>query len=246
MVNDSASPLVRFNHVTKTYAKRRVLDGVDMQIARGTFLGLAGVNGAGKTTLIKSMLDLVSIDSGTIEIGGIAHTEPRARNVLAYLPERFVPAYYLTGRDFLAFALRLESRAWNEDAVTQMLASLDLETDALGKPVRSFSKGMTQKLGLAATFLSERELLVLDEPMSGLDPRARACVKQLLNRARAAGRSLFITSHSLADIEEICDRMVVLHRGVAYFAGTPGQLCQDFGGTSIESAFLRCIEARSK
>lgn len=239
-------PIVRFRQVEKRYGARRVLDRIDLDIPSGAFVGLAGVNGAGKTTLIKCMLDLVGIDAGAIEIAGVAHRRPQARATVAYLPERFVPPYYLTGRDFLRFAFALEGRAWEEPVALEMLAALDLDTDALARPVRSFSKGMTQKLGLAATFLARRDLLVLDEPMSGLDPRARACVKALLNRARTTGRSLFFTSHSLTDIEEICDRIVVLHRGVPYYAGTPGQLCQDFGGGSIEDAFLRCIEARTR
>lgn len=238
------APIVRFAQVRKSFGTREVLRGVDLEVPRGAFLGLAGVNGAGKTTLIKCMLDLCGLDSGTITIRDMRHTVPDARAALAFLPERFVPPWYLTGRDFLRFSLSVQGTAWDEARVLGMVDALDLDREALRKPVRALSKGMTQKLGLAATFLAERELLVLDEPMSGLDPRARACVKRLLDERRHAGRSLFITSHSLTDIEEICDRIVVLHRGVAYFAGTPGQLCQDFGGCSIEQAFLRCIEAQ--
>jgi ABC-2 type transport system ATP-binding protein len=124
-----------------------------------------------------------------------------------------------------------------------MLEALDLDAGALGRPVRAYSKGMTQKLGLAACFLSRRELYVLDEPMSGLDPKARACVKALLARLRGEGRTLFFTSHALADIEEICDRMVVLHQGVPYFSGAPRSLCEHYGENSTERAFLRCIGA---
>jgi ABC-2 type transport system ATP-binding protein len=125
-----------------------------------------------------------------------------------------------------------------------MLEALDLDVAALGKPVRAYSKGMTQKLGLAACFLGQRDLYVLDEPMSGLDPKARACVKALLGRLKAGGATLFFTSHALADVEEICDRMVVLHQGVPYFSGPPRALCDHYAETSMERAFLRCIAAR--
>lgn len=237
--------IVRLDGVKKSFGANAVLRGIDFKLERGQFLGLAGVNGAGKTTLIKCMLDLCDVDQGSIRLFGERHDRPASRAGLSFLPERFVPPWHLTGGDFLRFALALDGRRWPDPRVDEMLDSLDLDRDVLGRPVRSLSKGMTQKLGLAAAFLAERELLVLDEPMSGLDPRARVCVKRLLNRSRSAGRSLLFTSHALTDIAEICDRIVVLHRGVSYYAGTPGQLCQDFGECSIEQAFLRCIEAQA-
>lgn len=233
--------IVRFAHVRKSFGAAQVLRNVDLELAPGEFFGLAGVNGAGKTTLIKCMLDFCAVDAGEITLFGLAHTQPRARARLVFLPERFVPPYYLTGRDFLAFMLRLQQRRYDAAEVHAMIAALDLEPSALAKPVRSYSKGMTQKLGLAACFLAQRDLYVLDEPMSGLDPKARACVKTLLLQLRAQGRTLFFTSHALADIEEICDRMVILHEGVPYFAGAPRTLCEHYGESSMEQAFLRCV-----
>ena len=236
-----SDPVVRVSRLTKRFGKAEVLGGVDLEVAAGEFLGLAGVNGAGKTTLIKCLLDFCSVDAGRIELFGIRHTEPRSRARLAFLPERFVPPYYLSGRDFLSFMLQLQQRRYDEAEVMAMLEALDLEATALAKPVRAYSKGMTQKLGLAACFLARRELYVLDEPMSGLDPKARACVKALLADLRAHGRTLLFTSHALADVEEICDRMVVLHQGVPYFSGAPRALCEHYGEISTERAFLRCI-----
>jgi ABC-2 type transport system ATP-binding protein len=236
-----SSPVVRVQSLRKRFGKTGVLNGVDLEIGAGEFLGLAGVNGAGKTTLLKCMLDFCAVDGGTIRLFDLPHTDPRARAPLAFLPERFVPPYYLTGRDFLAFMQRLQRRSYDQAEVLAMLEALDLDADALARPVRAYSKGMTQKLGLAACFLSRRELYVLDEPMSGLDPKARACVKSFLTRLRGEGRTLFFTSHALADIEEICDRMVVLHQGVPYFSGTPRALCEHYGEISTERAFLRCI-----
>jgi ABC-2 type transport system ATP-binding protein len=241
----SVAPAVaQFVRVEKRYGAAPVLRAVDLTIARGEFLGLAGVNGAGKTTLIKCMLDFCGVDGGRIELFGLPHTEPRSRARVSFLPERFVPPYYLTGRDFLQFMLALQERRYVEADVRSMFEALDLDPGALVKPVRAYSKGMTQKLGLAACFLGERELYVLDEPMSGLDPKARACVKALLDRLKARGATLFFTSHALADVEEICDRMVILHQGVPYFSGPPRALCDHYGETSTERAFLRCIASR--
>jgi len=238
-----SEPVVRFDKVSKSFARTQVLREVGFAVQPGQAFGLVGVNGAGKTTLIKCMLDFCAVDSGRIDLFGIAHTAPRSRARLAFLPERFLPPYYLTGRDFLGFMLALQGRAYRVDEVESMLIALDLEPDALARPVRDYSKGMTQKLGLAACFLSARDLLVLDEPMSGLDPKARACVKALLAGVLQRGATLFFTSHALSDVEEVCNQMVILHQGVPYFAGAPRALCDHYGVESMERAFLRCIEA---
>jgi ABC-2 type transport system ATP-binding protein len=157
-----------------------------------------------------------------------------------------MPPYFLTGRDFLSYMLRLDSRIANEDQLHAMFAALDLEATALDKPVRSYSKGMTQKLGLAACLLAQPDLLILDEPMSGLDPLARARVKQLLRQSRDQGRTLFFTSHALSDVEEICEYMVVLHQGRLCFSGSPRALMQSYAGDTIEQAFLNCIESGTR
>ena len=236
-------PVVRFENISKSFGRTRVLREVGFDVEPAQAFGLVGVNGAGKTTLIKCMLDFCAVDSGSIKLFGIPHTVPRSRARLAFLPERFLPPYYLTGRDFLGFMLALQGRAYEPDEVGRMLLALDLESDALARPVRAYSKGMTQKLGLAACFLSGRDLFVLDEPMSGLDPKARACVKGILTGLLQRGATLFFTSHALSDVEEVCDQMVILHQGVPYFAGAPRALCDHYGEESMERAFLRCIGA---
>jgi ABC-2 type transport system ATP-binding protein len=137
--------------------------------------------------------------------------------------------------------LTLHGVDYRESAAQEMLDALDLDRGALDKPVRSFSKGMSQKLGLAACMLSAKELLVLDEPTSGLDPKARALLKRRLLALRAAGHTVFLTSHSLADVEEICDRMAVIHRGQLRFAGAPSQLQHKYGSATLEEGFLACI-----
>jgi ABC-2 type transport system ATP-binding protein len=137
----------------------------------------------------------------------------------------------------------MRGEAYDDSAARAMLERVDLDNGALTRTVRTYSKGMTQKLGLAACFLARRDLTVLDEPMSGLDPKARALVKDLLGDIRRAGGTLFFTSHALADVEEICDQVAVLHSGRLRFVGAPGRLRGDTGEPTLERAFLRLISA---
>src|SRR5207245_9774875 len=139
-------------------------------------LGLVGANRAGLASLIRGRFDLTASDQGRIEIFGARARAPMARARLAYLPERFMPPHYLTGREFLRTLAGLGRASYDELRSGALIAELELEPAALERPVRTLSKGMTQKLGLAAALSLERELYVLDEPMSGLDPAARVAV----------------------------------------------------------------------
>jgi ABC-2 type transport system ATP-binding protein len=235
-------PAVRFQGVSKSYGSAKVLREIDFEIRAGDLVGLAGVNGAGKTTLIKCLLDFCEIDSGAIQIDGVGHRRPEARAGLAFLPEHFAPPHFLTGREFLDAMRKLSGRGADPSAESAVLQSLDLDPAALRKPVRAYSKGMTQKLGLAACFSSARALYVLDEPMGGLDPRARAGVKRALLQRKSEGQTVFLTAHSLADIGEICDHMAVLHNGRVAYYGPPAGLLERHGASTLENAFLRCIE----
>lgn len=224
------------------YGKTPIVKNVDLQINAGECFGLVGENGAGKSTLIKSMLDLIAIKSGSCDIFGVSKRMVASRSRVAFLPDRFVPPYYLKANDFLQYMAALNNQAFNLDAAQKMLQLLDLDVSALDKSVRELSKGMTQKIGLAACFLSNRDLLILDEPMSGLDPRARARVKQQIQVLKQQGKTLFFSSHMLADVEEIADRMAVLHQGVMQFTGTPQQFMQQHAAVNMEAAYLACVE----
>ena len=234
---------LRFSCVAKNYGRAGVLHDVSFEVARGDFFGLVGVNGAGKTTLLKCMLDFCDTDRGSIEIFDTPHRLTAARRRLAFLPERFNPPYYLTGEDFIKYVLEMQSAAYDCDAAERMLRALDLDLAALSLPVRAYSMGMTQKLGLAACFLSGKDLYVLDEPTSGLDPKARALLKSHLRELKQRSHTVFFTSHALADVAEVCDRMAVMHAGRLRFAGTPAELCGQFATADLEQAFMRCIEA---
>jgi len=218
------------------------LENVDLRVREGEFLGLVGINGAGKTTLIKCLLDLCAPSGGSIEIFGLPHVQPASRSRLAFLPEQFIPPNFATGNEFLRFMTTMHRQPWQMNKVEETLRTLDLDPPVLRKPVRHLSKGTAQKLGLAATLLSGKDLYVLDEP-SGLDPKARALFKRHLAARKHQGLTLFFTSHMLTDISALCDRMAVLHQGQILYQGVPAAFCEHFGATGIEEAYLNCVGA---
>ncbi len=236
---------LRVAGLVKRYGGRAALGGVELEVPAGAAFGLVGANGAGKTTLIKCALDLCAFDAGRIELFGTDHRRAEARRRLAYLPERFMPPHFLLGREFLAMSLELAGSRYDPARAAALAAELELEPGALDRPVRQLSKGMAQKLGLAACFLVERDLYLLDEPMSGLDPGGRVAVKSVLERLHRGGRTLFLTTHVLSDVEELCREMAVLDRGALRFHGAPAQLCARHGEPTLERAFLRCLREAS-
>ncbi len=213
-------PPLALEGVTKTYRHPMTLRsfeavrGLSLALERGEVFGLLGPNGAGKTTTIKMILGLSRPTSGSILVDGRDPQEPAARRRLGYLPEN--PCFYdhLTALEFLALVADLCGLAPGPAArrAEALLERLGLAGHAR-KPLRKFSKGMTQRLGLAQALLNEPALLVLDEPMSGLDPIGRAEVKQLLREERGRGVTVLMSSHVLAETESICDRIGILHEG---------------------------------
>jgi ABC-2 type transport system ATP-binding protein len=227
--------------LNQSYEKQSVLTDINLSVKQGEYIGLVGVNGAGKTTLIKAVLDFISIDSGKIEIFGKLHRETSSRESLSFLPEKFIPPYYLTGKDFLSYMAELNQVELKDADIEELFNVLDLDKSVLKKSVRQYSKGMSQKLGLASCFLSQRPMLLFDEPMSGLDPKARAYLKRYLIRLKETGKTLFFSTHLLADVESICDRIIVLHGGKVCFSGSPVQCCHEFQADNLENAYLNCI-----
>jgi len=237
----STGPAIVFRGVEKRYGATPVLRGVSLEVRGGEYLGLVGVNGAGKTTLIKALLDFCRIDAGEITIRGVTHTRTAARMPVAFVPERFLAPYFATGRDFLAFMARLYGPGFDRAGIDALCAALDLEPAALARPVRALSKGMAQKIGLLCCLASGRPLRVMDEPFSGLDPKARALLKRHLLEDKRRGNTLFFTTHSLADVEALCDRVAVLHGGRLAWIGAVDAFRRVYGATTLEQAYLRCV-----
>ena len=235
---------IKFDQVVKRYASNTVLGGIDLEINQGEFFSLVGMNGCGKSTLIKAVLDLIGIDAGSISIEGRSHRNVNARDNIAYLPDRFSPPAHLRGQDFIQYMLRLHGSRCNQQQIEEILDGLELDKTVMQESVNKLSKGMTQKLGLASCLLSGKSLLILDEPMSGLDPRARFLFKQQLARLKQHGATVFFSSHVLADVEEMADSMAVLHDSRIYFSGTPDYFKQQYQGETVEQAYMNCIENR--
>jgi len=228
------------------YGRKIALKDLSFDLRQGECLGLVGLNGAGKTSLLKALLDFTEIQAGQITLFDHPHTQPQARAQLAFLPEQFLPADYLQGFDFVHYMLRLyqvKPARVSKTTIHDMCNALDLNPQQLKQPVRTYSKGTRQKLGLLACFLSDKQLLILDEPMSGLDPKARALTRQQIKAHQAMGKTLLFSAHHLEDVGQLCDRMLVLHEGQCAFIGTPTVFLQTFTSENLEQAFLRCIEA---
>ena len=230
-----------FSGVSKQFGRHRVLADFTLEVRAGEIFALVGANGAGKSTCIKCLLDLCHVDAGRMEIFGRPAAAPESRRPLVYLPERFLPPRHLRGREFLDFMARMHGVEPSPDRVCEMLEALDLAAIVLDEPVRDYSKGMAQKLGLAACFLAGKPLLVFDEPMSGLDPKARVLARRYLEGLRAGGATVFFSTHLLADASAMCDRMGVLHHGAMRFIGSPSELRARFPAATPEESWLACI-----
>jgi ABC-2 type transport system ATP-binding protein len=190
------------------------VDDLSLTVARGEVFGFLGPNGAGKSTTIKILMGLVSPGKGEVLLCGLPAASVAAREQVGYLPEN--PAFYdfLTGREYLCFvagAFRMPGPA-AKSAIDRWLDRLDLQA-AANRPIRSYSKGMVQRLGLAQALFHDPAVAILDEPMSGLDPQGRALVKDLIRELKAAGKTVFFSTHITADVEKVCDRLAIIVGG---------------------------------
>ena len=209
-----------------------------------SYFAIAGVNGAGKSTLIKLILDLIRPASdSTIQIFGQQNRIPGCRDRLAYLPEKFDVKKTVSGWQYLQFVTSIYKIGLDRNKAGRLAEKLDFPVDRLASKIGSYSKGMVQKLGLISCFILERDLLILDEPLSGLDPRARFHFKQLLQEEKQKDCTILYSTHMLADAEEICDQFGILHRGEMQFIGTPENCMKTYQADTLEQAYMRCISA---
>lgn len=194
--------------------KKKILKGISIDVRQGEIFGYLGPNGAGKTTTIKCILGLIFPDVGDIQVLGRPHLSLQAKEELGFLPENPCFHDYLTAAEFLRYSSRLfrGKGGDREKKIHDLLSLVGLERSA-GLRLRKFSRGMLQRVGLAQALLNDPRLLLLDEPLGGLDPLGRKEIRDIITRLKGEGKTVFLSSHILQDIEMICDRVAVLVGG---------------------------------
>jgi ABC-2 type transport system ATP-binding protein len=247
MVNapDSRETIVEAAGLVKVFSdfwmrtKARAVDGIDFSIRRGEIFGLLGPNGSGKSTTIKMILGLLRKTRGRLTIFGKDPSDVSVKKRIGYLPEESYMYRFLNARETLEyygriFGLRASVRRRRADELLEMVG---LGTAGL-RPVGEYSKGMTRRIGIAQALINDPEFLILDEPTSGLDPIGTRQVKDLLLDLKRRGKTILLSSHLLADVEDVCDRMTILYGGKVRASGTGEELLRDTSHTVIRTARL--------
>jgi ABC-2 type transport system ATP-binding protein len=237
-------PAIEIEHISKSFGfrqkKNKVLADLTLTINQGEVFGFLGPNGAGKSTTIKLLLNFIRPDSGTLRIHGHTVGRDEFRNTIGYLSE--FPCFYehLTARETLSMSGQLSSVEPHRlvTNITKLLASMNL-AEAADRRVGGFSKGMKQRLGMANALIHDPQLLIFDEPMSGLDPLGRHLMKNIIGELKNEGKTIFFSSHILSDIEDLCDRIGIVHKGQLLYSGG---LAEFVGNESLEDRFVTVIE----
>ena len=232
------SAVVEIEDLTKDYEigfwrqrKVRALDGLSLFVNENEIFGFLGANGAGKTTTLKLLMRLIFATAGSARILGRDIADVKMHSRIGYLPENPYFYDYLTAREFLEYCGEIfgYSSAERRKRAAQLLARVYLDESKWDVQLRKFSKGMLQRVGLAQALINDPEVVFLDEPMSGLDPVGRREVRDLIASLRQEGKSVFMCSHILSDIEVLCDRVAILKRGQLAHVGYLNDLHQRTG-----------------
>jgi len=226
-------PIVEIDNLTKDYEvgfwrkrKVRALDGLSLAVEQGQIFGFLGANGAGKTTTLKLLMRLIYPTGGAARILGRDIADVRMHARIGYLPENPYFYDYLTAREFLNYCGELFGLNSNtrKRQTEDLLSQVNLESKSWDRQLRKFSKGMLQRVGLAQALVNDPEIVFLDEPMSGLDPVGRREVRDLIASLRTQGKTVFMCSHILSDIEVLCDSVAILKQGRLAHAGSLEEL----------------------
>jgi ABC-2 type transport system ATP-binding protein len=220
------------------------LQGLDLEVRAGEVFGFLGPNGAGKTTTMNVLLGFIPPTSGTASLFGIDVRQPIARQRIGYLPELTYYYKFLTAEELLRFYAKIFGlpRAEADSRIEKLLKLVELEA-AAKRPIKSYSKGMQQRIGIAQSLINNPDLLILDEPTSGLDPLGRMKVREIIQRLKNEGKTVFFSSHELGEVETICDRVAIVHQGELKAVGTVAEIST--GHENLEKAFLRIVGFQS-
>ena len=228
--------------LSRRFGTVEAVSNLSFSLGKGEIMGFLGTNGAGKTTTIKMLLGLLRPSAGTVSVMGGDPADPAVRRRIGYMPETAYYYPYLNARELLEFygGLCGLDRATVRARADRLLEEVEL-ADAAKRPLKTYSKGMLQRAGIAQALLADPDLLVLDEPFTGLDPLARIRFRQLLQRLREAGKSIFFSSHELGETELLCDRVAIMKKGHCFYDGPVSRLAGD-GRENLERIFLDVLE----
>ena len=220
------------------------VDGLTLSVDQGQVFGFLGPNGAGKTSTMNVLLGFVAPAAGSATIFGVDVTDKSARQRLGYLPELTYYYKFLTPEELLRFYGKLFRipKATLEPRIDQILELVEL-TEARKRQIKTFSKGMQQRAGLAQALVNDPDLLILDEPTSGLDPIGRMKVREIIQRLKREGKTILFSSHELGEVETICDRVCIIHQGVLREEGTVHDLVTKHA-CNLEQVFLKVVGYR--
>lgn len=241
--------MITFSHISKTYSKeigtksQAALSDLSFTVKKGETLGLIGANGAGKSTSIRLLMDFIRPDKGTIQLFQGAPSIPQLRTKIGYLPETATFPANLTILNLLNFtatACAVPKEAFKRRS-QELLSLLDL-WEVRSRPLRTYSKGMQQRANFAIALINDPELLILDEPMSGLDPMGRKKIIDLIDQLKQAGKTILFCSHILEDVDRLVDSILILHKGKKLFHGPPGELALQEVKPTMAEAFINRVK----
>ena len=230
--------MLQIEHLTKTYGEKKAVDDLSLHILPGEIYGFIGHNGAGKTTTLKSVAGILRFDAGEIRIGGTSiRTDPLAcKRKLAYIPDNPDLYDYMTGIQYLNFIANIfgVSAADRQVRIRELAERFELTND-LAQPIAAYSHGMKQKLAIISAWLHAPQLVVMDEPFVGLDPKAAHLLKGMMRELCDRGGAIFFSTHVLEVAEKLCDKVAILRAGKLIRAGTMDEVK---GDDSLEEVFL--------
>lgn len=243
-------PILKIENLRVEYRSRELgqgvkhaLKGLNLSVCPGEVFGFLGPNGAGKTTTMNVLLGFVPPTSGNAFLFGVNVQQPIARQRIGYLPELTYYYKFLTAEEILRFYGKIFglSRKVAEERIDTILKLVELE-HARKRPIKTYSKGMQQRVGLAQALINNPDLLILDEPTSGLDPLGRMKVREIIQRLKNEGKTVFFSSHELGEVETVCDRVAILFEGQLKAEGRVNELVQTYQCSTLEQVFLKIID----
>src|SRR5262252_1715887 len=233
--------LVEYPAQKRTQGRKIAVKDLNLSVRAGEVFGFLGPNGAGKTTTMNVLLGFVNATGGAAYLFGVNVREPIARRRIGYLPELTYYYKFLTAEELLRFYARIFRipSSETERRIETLLKLVELE-HAGKRPIKTYSKGMQQRVGLAQALINNPDLLILDEPTSGLDPLGRMKVREIIQRLKNEGKTVFFSSHELGEVETVCDRVAIIHQGELKVEGRVAALVQEHQ-TNLEQIFLKII-----